>query len=128
MYDSFSAGVSVFISALLMAVAALRASQHLHHGILTNCLRSPMLFYDTTPMGRVVNRFSKDVDVIDTIIPRNVDHWARCIVHVTSTLIVISVATPLVLAVILPISVFYFIVQVILLVKLIIKNLNHFIV
>ena len=102
----------MYIGALLLAIGALRASTFLHHAILSNCMRSPMSFYDTTPVGRIVNRFSKDIDVVDTLIPRNMDAWIKCTIHVLSTAFVISFSTPLILTVILPLSIVYYIVQV----------------
>lgn len=110
--DVFTTAVTVYLGALFLALGALQASMVLHHRLLSNCLRSPMSFYDTTPLGRIVNRFSKDVDVVDTLIPRNVDAWLKCTLHVLATMIVISVSTPYFLTVIIPLGFIYYIVQV----------------
>lgn len=52
-------GIFVFIASLLLAKGAVAASTSLHSRLLHSILRAPMLFFDTTPIGRVVNRFAK---------------------------------------------------------------------
>ena len=84
----------------------------LHSDVLNNCLRSPMLFFDTTPIGRILNRFSKDVDLIDTMIPRNWEMCIKCILNVVATLMVIIVNIPTFLAPAIPLALFYYLVQV----------------
>ncbi|KAH7100175.1 P-loop containing nucleoside triphosphate hydrolase protein [Auriculariales sp. MPI-PUGE-AT-0066] len=45
--------------------SALRASRVLFHRMLDSVLRSPVRFFDKTPTGRILNRFSKDIDTAD---------------------------------------------------------------
>jgi hypothetical protein len=56
-----SQGRSVF-----MAFGTTRASGSAHHLLMTAVFRAPTAFFDTTPTGRILNRFSKDADTIDT--------------------------------------------------------------
>jgi ATP-binding cassette subfamily C (CFTR/MRP) protein 3 len=70
-----------------------------------------MSFFDTTPMGRVLNRFSKDIYVVDETIPRSFRSFISTFLSVVSTIIVIVVATPYFLAVIVPLLIVYFIIQ-----------------
>lgn len=42
-----------------MALGMVQASRKIHKNLLINILKSPMLFFDTTPIGRILNRFSK---------------------------------------------------------------------
>ncbi|KAG0148314.1 hypothetical protein CROQUDRAFT_669974 [Cronartium quercuum f. sp. fusiforme G11] len=41
------------------------ASKNMHFGAFQSVLRAPLSFLDTTPLGRVLSRFSKDIDTID---------------------------------------------------------------
>lgn len=47
----------------------LRAAIKLHCVMLKRILRSPMDFFDCTPIGRIIARFSKDVNVLDIDLP-----------------------------------------------------------
>ena len=102
----------LLMNALFLAVASIRASRTLHSQMLKNILRSPLSFFDTTPLGRVLNRFSKDIYVIDEMIPRMLGSFLSTLFHVISTLFVIIIVTPIFAVVILPLGIFYFLVQV----------------
>lgn len=46
--------------------SALRASKLLYRDMLNSVIRSPSRWFDKTPAGRILSRFSKDIDTIDT--------------------------------------------------------------
>ncbi|GBN11356.1 Multidrug resistance-associated protein 4, partial [Araneus ventricosus] len=63
----------VFLLSLLRTIGffhmCMKASRNLHNKMFRCVLRSPVAFFDSNPVGRVLNRFSKDVGVIDETMP-----------------------------------------------------------
>uniref|UniRef100_A0A8C7R279 ATP-binding cassette, sub-family C (CFTR/MRP), member 2 n=1 Tax=Oncorhynchus mykiss TaxID=8022 RepID=A0A8C7R279_ONCMY len=104
-------GVFVFMGTLLLANGSINASRILHSRLLNNILRVPMMFFDTTPSGRVVNRFAKDIFTVDEAIPQSFRSWIMCFLGVLGTLFVICLATPIFTAIIIPLAVVYYFVQ-----------------
>ncbi|XP_076331066.1 multidrug resistance-associated protein 1-like isoform X3 [Tachypleus tridentatus] len=99
------------LSKTILFTGAVRASRVLHHSMLQSVMRAPMCFFDTTPMGRTLNRFGKDIDVVDIQIPLNFDGWIDCLLQVLSTIIIISVTNPVFIAAVIPIGLIYVFIQ-----------------
>ena len=55
----------LFSFSVTLTVLGTRASKVMLHRAIKRVLRAPMSFFDTTPLGRITNRFSKDVDTMD---------------------------------------------------------------
>lgn len=47
---------------------ALRSNEKLHNDMILGLIRSPSRFFDTTPTGRLINRFSNDMSIMDSIL------------------------------------------------------------
>uniref|UniRef100_A0A8K9WYJ3 ATP-binding cassette, sub-family C (CFTR/MRP), member 12 n=1 Tax=Oncorhynchus mykiss TaxID=8022 RepID=A0A8K9WYJ3_ONCMY len=83
-----------FIKGYSFTKVTLHASSKLHDTMFRNILNSPMSFFDTTPTGRMVNRFSKDQDEVDTMLPFNMENFLQFCLMVTYTIVTISAVFP----------------------------------
>ncbi|XP_075847190.1 ATP-binding cassette sub-family C member 3 isoform X2 [Microtus pennsylvanicus] len=104
-------GLLVMLSAFTMVVGSVQAARLLHAALLHNKIRSPQSFFDTTPSGRILNRFSKDIYVIDEVLAPTILMLFNSFFISISTLVVIVASTPLFLVVVLPLAVLYGFVQ-----------------
>lgn len=57
--------ILMFVFSLLLSILGTKSSKVMLRQAVTRVLRAPMSFFDTTPLGRITNRFSRDVDVMD---------------------------------------------------------------
>uniref|UniRef100_A0A8C6ZBI8 ATP binding cassette subfamily C member 2 n=1 Tax=Nothoprocta perdicaria TaxID=30464 RepID=A0A8C6ZBI8_NOTPE len=98
----------LFMATTLSAHGSVQASRVMHQKLLSNILHVPMSFFDTTPTGRIVNRFAKDIFTIDETIPMSFRSWLSCFMGIISTLLMISLATPFFALIIIPLGIFYY--------------------
>jgi ATP-binding cassette subfamily C (CFTR/MRP) protein 1 len=92
---------------LTLAIGAIEAARYFHSRMLSRVLRAPMSFFDTTPLGRVINRFSKDQYSIDETVPRTLGMFLAMLLSVVGTVLVISMVTPFFLVPALPLAWLY---------------------
>lgn len=87
---------------------SIRGARKLFDALLDRIIHAPMRFFDTTPVGRILNRFSKDVSTIDMQIARNGSFLIECMTGIVASTIVITAITPQFLVVAISISMLYF--------------------
>lgn len=104
-------GLLVMISSFTLAMGNIGAARKLHSNLLTNKLHTPQSFFDTTPIGRLINRFSKDIYVIDEVLPSTVLMFLATFFVSLSTMIVIVASTPIFAVLIVPLTLAYIFVQ-----------------
>ncbi|CAK4715449.1 unnamed protein product [Aphanomyces euteiches] len=85
-------------------MAGIRGSESLFESILGHLLTAPMSFFDSTPLGRLANRFAADVYTADESLSTTWGALLATAITVLSTLATIIGVTPLFLVVILPIG------------------------
>jgi len=104
-------GLFIMLDVYTLAIGCLSAARKLHENLLHSILRAPSSFFDTTPLGRIVNRFSKDVYTVDDTLPWALRQWNGCMFGVIAIIVVIMYSTPIFGVVIVPIAFMYFIAQ-----------------
>ncbi|ODQ79638.1 hypothetical protein BABINDRAFT_167477 [Babjeviella inositovora NRRL Y-12698] len=91
-----SSALGSYLHVLVMwCLCSLRASRVLHEGMLTAVVRSPMFFFETTPIGRVMNRFTSDVNQVDNGLPRASVMVFSILVQIMTGFVAITYVLPL---------------------------------
>ncbi|XP_062839294.1 ATP-binding cassette sub-family C member 9 isoform X6 [Anolis carolinensis] len=102
--------VLCLVTSLTVEWMGLTAAKNLHHDLLNKIILGPIRFFDTTPLGLILNRFSADTNIIDQHIPPTLESLSRSTLLCLSAIGMISYATPLFMAALVPLGIaFYFI-------------------
>lgn len=80
--------------------------------LLINVLRSPMSFFECTPSGNLLNRFAKEIDAIDCMVPDGLKMMLSYVFKLMEVCIIVLMATPFAAVIILPLAFLYAFVQV----------------
>ncbi|CAM9972835.1 unnamed protein product, partial [Ectocarpus sp. 12 AP-2014] len=104
-----AAAVVVALSRAVLAFFSLvKASHRLHNRMLKRVVRAPVLFFDSNPVGRILNRFTKDMHFMDDLLPMTLYDCITCSFMVTGNTLIIFFVNPWVVLSLLP-ALWYFI-------------------
>uniref|UniRef100_A0AAR2JHA6 Uncharacterized protein n=1 Tax=Pygocentrus nattereri TaxID=42514 RepID=A0AAR2JHA6_PYGNA len=96
------------VRGIVFVKCSLRAASTLHDKLFKALLHSPMHFFDTTPLGRILNRFSKDMDEVDVRLAMHAEMLMQNLTLVLFCLGVVSTVFPWFLFSIIPLAAFLF--------------------
>ena len=85
----FSQALLMFLFSFSVSVFGTEAGKKMLHMAITRVLRAPMSFFDTTPLGRITNRFSKDIDVMDNTLTDAIRMYFLTLAMIISVFILI---------------------------------------
>nr|DBA27410.1 TPA: hypothetical protein GDO54_011565 [Pyxicephalus adspersus] len=112
-YGGIAAANSIFtaLRALLFALGTVQAATAIHKRLLQRVLRATVTFFDSTPVGRIINRFSSDMYCVDDFLPFMLNIFLANVFGLLGMLVMISYGLPWILPVLLPLGLLYFSIQ-----------------
>uniref|UniRef100_H2YA74 ABC-type xenobiotic transporter n=1 Tax=Ciona savignyi TaxID=51511 RepID=H2YA74_CIOSA len=112
-YGIIAASNSIFtlIRAFTFAYGGIRAATRMHVKLLASIMKAPISFFDATPLGRIINRFSSDLYTIDDFLPFMLNIFLAQITAVLGTIIITCYGLPWFAVLLLPLAVCYYYIQ-----------------
>lgn len=97
-----------FFEEMVLFTGSLSASRKIHQRLLEGVSYAKFRFFDSTPLGQIMNRFSKDIEAVDQEVAPIVAGVVHCFASIIIIVILISVITPGFLIASVFISILYF--------------------
>lgn len=98
------------IKTVINFVAGINASRKIFKQLLSQILHAKLRFFDSTPIGRIMNRFSKDIEAVDQELTPYLEAAFFCLIQCISTVLLITFITPEFLIVAIIVCVLYYLV------------------
>ncbi|CAI4047150.1 hypothetical protein SUVZ_12G0420 [Saccharomyces uvarum] len=89
-----SAAFNNLRSIIMLLYCSIRGSKKLHENMAKSVIRSPMVFFETTPVGRIINRFSSDMDAVDSSLQYVFSFFFKSILTYLVTIILVGYNMP----------------------------------
>ena len=89
-----SLAIMFFITGALIGPFTYYASKSLYRRTVTSVMHAPMSFFETTPLGRIMNRFSKDIDTIDNTASDSLRMFLMSSANITGSFVLIATVIP----------------------------------
>lgn len=79
---------------------SIRGGRTIHDRMAKRLMKAPMNFFERTPVGRIMNRFSNDINKVDSALPRSLNIYMGSLLSTVSTIVVVAMALPVYLIVV----------------------------
>ncbi|KAF2666079.1 bile acid-transporting ATPase [Microthyrium microscopicum] len=86
--------IMVFVREIVLFYGSITASKRIHTQLMDSVMRAKFRFFDSTPLGQIMNRFSKDIEAIDQDVTPVAVGVIYCLLSIVTIIILITVITP----------------------------------
>ena len=91
--------------------ASSNAASDIHHRMSRSVFRAPLSFFHQNPTGRILNRFSRDLSIIDDTLPMTVFDTLQCALLCLGAFVLVSIAVPVIIPFFIPLIWIFYIVR-----------------
>ncbi|XP_075905473.1 ATP-binding cassette sub-family C member 4-like [Nelusetta ayraudi] len=108
-YSGLTGGAVLFgfTRSLMIFYVLVRSAQTLHNAMFAAVIRTPVHFFDINPIGRVLNRFSKDIGLMDSMLPITFVDFYQLFLQNVGVVAVAASVIPLILIPVVPLLLFF---------------------
>uniref|UniRef100_A0A8B9XYP7 Uncharacterized protein n=1 Tax=Bos mutus grunniens TaxID=30521 RepID=A0A8B9XYP7_BOSMU len=99
------------IRSLLIFYVLANSAQTLHNKMLESILRTPVLFFNRNPIGRILNRFSKDIGHMDDLLPQTFQDFIQMFLLVIGVVGVMVASIPWIAILVIPLGIIFFVLR-----------------
>lgn len=101
-------GLSLTISTVIISYGGLASAKRIFNNLLQHFLRLPLLYFFGTPSGNILNRFTNDIQSIDSTLPTVFRDWIGTFFTVLTILLLFSTKIPVIIIFLIPIFIIYY--------------------
>ena len=105
---SLSAAFLIWLRVVVVATATIRAGRRLHRAAISAVMGSPTSFFDVTPLGRILNRFSADLQVVDIQLRMTTQQFFLCAFQLLGILVLVITNSWFIIFGLAPLAVVYY--------------------
>jgi ABC-type multidrug transport system fused ATPase/permease subunit len=108
-------GICVLVLSLLnnffWLERGIKSGKNMHDKMLASVLGAPVRFFDSTPVGRIIQRFSRDIESVDVYLQWSFISVVHCLLQIAVSVCLILALVPFMIVIIAPVLFAYYIIQ-----------------
>jgi len=101
-------GVIGYLRTMRVFSAGINAGISAHKDLLHGVLHAPLNFFESHPVGRVLNRFSRDLENVELALPRALIDSGHCLIETLTVCLMVTFVAPAVFMIIAPAAIIYY--------------------
>ncbi|KAG1679180.1 Canalicular multispecific organic anion transporter 2 [Nymphon striatum] len=96
-YSALTLGQALFVffGYMILVIGTVRASKILHNNLVNKLFHAPIKFFDTTPLGRIINRLAQDMNNVDQMLPMIFRRSLVSVMVLFESIIIVEIETPI---------------------------------